>query len=111
MLDTYKIVVIVFLLSGQANWVKSFGKTFLLANINLEIDFRMSFIILSSINVVFLDRKLLIENLQYSKIFLTTKYIKLVRKKEFIIITLHRENLCEANQDNRLAFYLIHYDL
>ena len=57
-LDTFGIIVIVFLVTNKANWVKFFEKTFLLANVSLEIVFGMSFLTLSGADIDFLGREL-----------------------------------------------------
>ena len=54
-LDTYEMVVAVFLVMDKANQVKFFEKIFLVANISLEVVFKMFFLNLSSANVDFLD--------------------------------------------------------
>lgn len=55
MLNTYKIIVIVFLIIDKANYVRFYKKAFLVANISLEVVFGVFFFILSSVNVDFLD--------------------------------------------------------
>ena len=57
-LDIYKMVVAAFSIINKANWVKFFKKIFLVANISLEVVFGMFFLILSSINIDFLDWEL-----------------------------------------------------
>ena len=54
-LDTYEIVVIAFLLTNKTNELKFIEKTFMMANICLEVVFGMFFLILSDANVKFLD--------------------------------------------------------
>ena len=75
MLDTYEIVVIAFLVTDTANWVRFFKKTFLVANVSPEIVFGMSFLILSNINVDFLS--------QNKEALPTTRHVKLMDKKKF----------------------------
>lgn len=53
-LNTYGIVVTAFSLTDKANRVKFFKKTFMVANINLEVVFGMLFFILSGADVNFL---------------------------------------------------------
>ena len=57
-LDTYWMVVVAFLLTDKANQIRFFKKTFLIANVGLEVVFEMPFLTLSSTNVDFLDWKL-----------------------------------------------------
>ena len=58
MLDTYKIVVAVFLMTDKANEVRFFKKTFLVANVSPKIVLRILFLTLNIANVDFLDWKL-----------------------------------------------------
>ena len=58
MLDTYGMVIAVFLMTDKANRVRFFKDTFLVANVGPEVVFWILFLILSSTNVDFLDRKL-----------------------------------------------------
>lgn len=44
-LDTYKMVIIVFLVNDKANRVKFFKETFLIANVSWEVVFRIFFLI------------------------------------------------------------------
>ena len=55
MLDTYRIVVIAFLMTNKANQIKIFEKPFLIANVSLKVVFGMFFLTLSSANIDFLD--------------------------------------------------------
>ena len=57
-LDPHEIVVAVFLVVDKINRVKFFEVTFLVANVSLEVVFRMLFLILSSADVDFSSRKL-----------------------------------------------------
>lgn len=52
------MVVIAFLVNDQTNQVRFFKKTFLLANLCQKVVFEMLFLILSSVNVNFLKKKL-----------------------------------------------------
>ena len=54
-LDTYEMVVTVFLLTDKLNHIKLFKKPFLIVNISPEIVFEMFFFILSNANIDFLD--------------------------------------------------------
>ena len=53
MLDTHEIVVVVFSVVDKANRVRFFEKTFLVANVSLEVVFGMSFLTLSNADVDF----------------------------------------------------------
>ena len=54
MLDMFGIIVVAFSLINKANQVKFFKETFLVANISLEVVFRMFFYTLSGTDVDFL---------------------------------------------------------
>lgn len=54
-LNTYKIVVAIFLVTNKVNQVRFFKKTFLVANVTLEVVFEMLFFTLSGVNIDFLD--------------------------------------------------------
>lgn len=58
MLDTYEMVVTVLSMTDKINQVKFFEKNFLVANVSLEIVFKMLFLTLSGANIDFLDWKL-----------------------------------------------------
>ena len=57
MLNIFGIVVTVFSIMGKANQVRFFEKTFLVANISLEVVFEMPFLILNDIDIDFLGWK------------------------------------------------------
>ena len=56
MLDIYGILVAVFFLTDKANWIRFFEETFLVANVSLEVVFRMSNLILSSTDINSLNK-------------------------------------------------------
>ena len=57
-LETYAIIVSVFLVENKANQVNFFEETFLVANVSLEVVLGMLFFTLSGTNVDFLGHKL-----------------------------------------------------
>ena len=56
--ETYKIVVAAFLVTDQADKIRFFEETFLVANVNRNIVLEMSFLILSNVNVDFSKKEL-----------------------------------------------------
>ena len=58
MLDTYRMVVAVFSVVDKANRVKFFEKTFLVANISLEVVLAMPFLTLSGADIDFSGQEL-----------------------------------------------------
>lgn len=57
-LDTSGMIVSAFPLIDKANWVRLFEETFLMANISLEVVFKMLFPTLSGIDIDFSGREL-----------------------------------------------------
>lgn len=55
MLDTYGMLVAIFLVIDKVNQLKFFKKIFLMTNVSLEIVLRMPFVILSNTNIDFLE--------------------------------------------------------
>lgn len=58
MLDTYRIIVIVFLMTYKAHQVRFFKKTFFLANSSLEVVFKILFLTFSCADIDFLGKQL-----------------------------------------------------
>ena len=90
-LDIYKIVVVAFSVVDKANQVGFFEKTFLVANISLEVVFGMFFLTLSSADIDFSDQELWWKIYSIKKAFPTTKCVEIVGKKEFAAIVLNLE--------------------
>ena len=57
-LDTYGMVVAAFSVTDKANRVKFFEETFLVANVSLEVVFKMPFLTLNGADVNFLEQEL-----------------------------------------------------
>lgn len=55
MLNTYKIVVVDFLILNKVNKIKFFKKPFLMTNVILEVIFRVFFLTLSIADINFLE--------------------------------------------------------
>lgn len=53
LLDTYGMVIVAFFVKIKVGRVQFFEKTFLLTNIRIDIAFRLSFLIISNININF----------------------------------------------------------
>ena len=91
MLDIYKIVVAAFLMTDKANWIRFFKKVFLVANISPKVVFGMLFLILSRVDIDFLDRKFCWGTYITKEAFPTIRHVELVGKKEFAAIVLDPE--------------------
>ena len=87
-LDIYGIVVATFSVVNKINRVRFFEKTFLVANTSLEVVLRMLFLTLSDADIDFPDQKLRWRTYTTEKAFPTTRYVELVRKKEFAVAAL-----------------------
>lgn len=57
MLNTYEIIVIIFVVTDKANWIIFFKETFLVANVSFEVVLEILFLTLSNTKVDFLDWK------------------------------------------------------
>ena len=80
MLDIYEIIVAVFLVMDKANQVRFFKEILLVANVSLEVVFRMLFLTLNSADIDFLDWELRWRIYTIEEALPTTRHIKLVRK-------------------------------
>ena len=83
MLNTYKMVVIAFLVMDNGNQMKFFEMIFLVANVGLEPVLGISFLILSGANFDFLDQKLWWKIYTINKAFSNTRRVELMERKEF----------------------------
>ena len=72
--------------------VRFFQKTFLLANISLEIVLEMFFHTLSRANIWFAKQKFVWRTYTVRKTLLTTKMIKIINKSEFATAALNKDN-------------------
>ena len=86
------MVVTAFLVENKANQVRFFENTFLVANVSPEIVFGMPFLILCDADVDFLGRERRWKTYTTEEVFLTTKRVKLVDKKEFVTAALDPEH-------------------
>ena len=86
------MVVTSFLVTDQANQVRFFEETFLVANVSSEIVFGMLFLILSGADVDFLGQKLGWRTYTTKEALPTTKDVELVGKKEFAAAALDLEH-------------------
>ena len=79
-------------MTNNANWIRFFEKTFLVANVSPKVVFKMLFLTLSSANIDFLDRKLWWRTYTTKEVLLITSRIELVGKKEFATAALDPEH-------------------
>ena len=82
-LETYRIVVAAFSMADQADRIRFFEKTFLVANVSPDVVLEMPFFTLSGAEIDFPKRKLQWRSYTIEETLCTTKRVKLIRKKEF----------------------------
>ena len=91
MLDTFEMVVSAFSMMYKANRVRFFEKTFLVANVSLEVVFGMLFLTLSGVKIDFSGRELRWKTYTTEETLLITRHVELVGKKEFAAAALDPE--------------------
>ena len=85
------MVVANVLVTNKANRVRFFEETFLMANVSLEVVFRMSFFILNIADIYFQGRKLWWK-INTTKVDLpATRHVELMGKNKFAAIALDLE--------------------
>ena len=77
------MVVAAFSVTDKVNRVRFFEETFLVANISPEVFLEMPFLILSGVDVDFLDQDLRWRTYTTEEALPTTRRVELVGKKEF----------------------------
>ena len=82
------MVVAAFLVTDQANKIKFFEETFLVANVSPDVVLGIPFFTLSGADVDFLKKKLRWRSYTIEKAFHITKQVELIGKKEFAAATL-----------------------
>ena len=91
-LDTHGMVVTAFSVEDQANRVRFFEKTFLVANVSSEVVLGMLFLTLSAADVDFSTQELRWRTYTPEEVLPTTRCVKLVGKKEFAAAALDPEH-------------------
>ena len=86
------MVVAVFSVEDQANRVRFFEETFLIANVSPEVVLGMPFLTLSDADVDFSGQELRWKTYTTEEVLLTTRRIELVEKKEFASAALDPEH-------------------
>ena len=89
--EIYRIVIAAFLMTDQADRVRFFEETFLLANVSPDVVFGMFFLTLSIADIAFPKKELQWTSYTIKKAFSTTKQVKLIGKKKFAAIALDPE--------------------
>ena len=99
-LDTYQMVVVTFLVKDNANQIRFFEETFLVANVSPKIVFWIPFLTLSDANVDFSGHELRWKTYTTKEALQTTRRMELTGKKKFAAAALNSE--CET--------YLVHVE-
>ena len=87
-LETYGMVVAAFSMTDQANRVRFFEETFLVANVSPDVVLGIPFLTLSGADVDFPKRELWWRSYTTEEALPTTKQVELVGKKEFAAAAL-----------------------
>ena len=90
--ETYGMVVAAFSVTDQANKIRFFEETFLVANVGPDVVLEMPFLTLSSADVDFPKKELWLRSYTIEKALSTTKRVELVGKKEFVAAALDPEH-------------------
>lgn len=91
-LKTFDIVIAIFVVDNKDRKSWFLEETFLLVNINIDIVFRIFFFNLNNIEINFIDQKLKKRLYHTAKTLSTSRWVKLVRKKEFIVVAFNLDN-------------------
>ena len=92
MLNTHGMVVVASLVMDKGNRVRFFEKTFLVANISLEVVYGMLFLTLSGVDIDFSGREIRWKTDTIEEALPPTKHAELVDKKEFAAVALDSEH-------------------
>ena len=87
-IEIYGMVVAAFLVTDQADRVRFFEETFLVANVSPDVVLKILFLTLSVADIDFLKKKLRWRLYTIKEALLTTKQVELVRNKEFAAAVL-----------------------
>ncbi len=91
-LETYEIVVSTFSMSDKENRERFFKESFLLADVKLDVVLGMPFLTMTNADVDFQARDLQWKFYITRDILSTTRRVKLIRKKKFVVAALNLEH-------------------
>ena len=91
LIKTFKIVIASFQVIDKLNRVQFFQETFLLANISIEVVFKMPFFIFNNANTYFNKQELIWSSYTIAETLFTTRRIKLIYKQDFAIAALNKK--------------------
>ena len=91
-LNTFGIVIADCLVKNKLGRVRFFQKTFLLANISLEVVLEMAFLTFNKADIWFIEQELVWRTYMAVKALLTTRRVEIIDKKEFAVAALNIDN-------------------
>ena len=91
-LDNFEIVIVDCSVKDKLGRVRFFRKTFLLANIGLEVILGMLFLTLSKANVRFAEQEFVWKIFTAAEALPTTKKVEIIDKKKFAAAALNTDN-------------------
>ena len=91
-LDIFGMVIVDYPVKDKLETLRFFQKTFLLANISLEVVLRMLFLTLSKANIRFVKRELVWRTYTAVEALSTTKRVEIINKKEFAAAALNADD-------------------
>ena len=91
-LDIFRIVIADCLVKNKLRRVRFFQKTFLLANIGLEVVLGMLFVTFSRVDIWFTEQKFVWRTDMTAKALPTTKRVEIINKKKFAAASLNADD-------------------
>ena len=91
-LDTFGIVIASFSLQDKLGKIRFFQKTFLVADIRIEVVLGMLFLTFSNANIWFAERELVWRTYSTAEALPTTQRVEIIGKKEFAAAALNKED-------------------
>ena len=91
-LDIFGIVIADYSVKNKLERVQFFQKTFLLANIGLEVVLRMHFLTFSKVHIRFVERELVWRTYMVAEALPTTRRVEIIDKTEFAAAALNADD-------------------
>ena len=108
-LKTYNIVIAAFQVLNMFGRSQFFWKTFLLANINIEVVLSIFFLTFNNVDIQFAEKKLIWRTYITKKALPATRLVKFIDKKEFAITMLDKNIetfvIYISSLGSRITFY------
>ena len=91
-MDTFGMVIVDCSVKDKLGTVRFFSKTFLLANIGLEVVLVMLFLTLSKADIWFAERVLVWRTYTAAEALSTTRRVEIIDKRKFAVAVLNADN-------------------